>query len=87
MLGTSGDEDIDLGPFYTPACPGHRGRFGGVKPPPPMVPPMQNSGPLACVEYNLPCHRTVRQGEERKRRRLVEEDLRESSERAFQAYG
>ena len=62
MHGPSGDEDGVAGPFSAPACPGHRGRFGGGKPPPSTVPLMQHSGPLTCVERKAPCHRTVRQG-------------------------
>ena len=41
MPGTSGDEDGDAGTFYAPACPGHRGNFGGGKHPSPTVPPMR----------------------------------------------
>ena len=62
MPGTSGDEDSDTGPFSAPACPGHRGHFGGGKPPPPTVTLMQHAGPLTCIERKAPCHRTVRQG-------------------------
>ena len=62
MPGTIDDEDGDAGPFSAPACPGHRGHFGGVKPPPPMVPPMQHSGPLECIDQKAPFCRTVRQG-------------------------
>ena len=50
MPGTSVDEDGDAGPFSAPAFPGHRGHFGRGKPPPPTVPPMRHSVPLACVE-------------------------------------
>ena len=57
----SDDEDGDAGPFYAPACPGHRGHFGGGKTPPPTVPLMQHDGSLACVERKAPCHHTVRQ--------------------------
>ena len=62
MPGASGDEDVKAGTFYAPACPGHRGHFGGGKPPAPTVPPMQHSVPLACVEHNSTFHCTVRQG-------------------------
>ena len=62
MPRTSGDEDGDAGIFYAPACPGHRGHFGGGKPPPPTVPPMRHAGLLRYTECTAPCHRTVRQG-------------------------
>ena len=62
MPRTSGDEDGDAGTFHALECPGHRGNFGGGKHPPPTVPPMQHSGPLAYTEHKSPCHCTVRQG-------------------------
>ena len=62
MTRTSSDEDGSLGTFYAPSCLGHRGHFGGVKPPPPTVPPMQRAGPLEYTEQKPPCHRTVRPG-------------------------
>ena len=62
MTGTSGDEDGNAGPFFAPSCPGHRGHFGGGKPPPPTVPPMRYASPLESVERKAPCHRTVCQG-------------------------
>ena len=34
MTRPSGDEDGDAGTFPTPACPGHRGHYGGGKTPP-----------------------------------------------------
>ena len=61
MPRTSGDKDGDAGTFSAPACPGHRGHFGGGKPPPPTVPPMLHAGPLVYTEQKSPCHRTVRQ--------------------------
>ena len=62
MSGTSGDEDDDAGTLYFLACPGYRYHFGGGKPPPPMVNPMQNAGSLACTEQEAPCHCPVCQG-------------------------
>ena len=62
MPRMSSDEEADAGTFSTPACTGHRGHFGGGKPPPPTVPPMRHAGPLAYTERKAPCHRTVRQG-------------------------
>ena len=59
---TSDNKEGDTGPFYAPACPGHRGNFGGGKPPAPTVPPMRHAGPLSYTERKAPCHRTVRQG-------------------------
>ena len=54
MHRTSGDEDSNAGPFYTPACPGHRVHFGGGKPLPPTVPPMQHAIPLVYTERKVP---------------------------------
>ena len=59
---TSDNKEGDTGPFYAPACPGHRGNFGGGNPTPPTVPLMQYAGPLAYNERKENCHRTVRQG-------------------------
>ena len=56
MPRTSDDEAGDAGPFSSPAFSGHCDHFGGVKPPPSTVPPMQHSGPLVCVEQKAPCH-------------------------------
>ena len=56
MPRTSSDKDGDASTFYSPACPGHRGHFGGGKQPPPTVPPVQISGPLAYTERKAPCH-------------------------------
>ena len=47
MPKTSGDKDSNAGNFSALECPGHRGHFGGCKPPPPMVPLMQHAVPLA----------------------------------------
>ena len=62
MPRTSDDKDGDVDKFYAPACNGHRGHFGGGKPPPTTVPPMQYAGTLAYTEWKAPCHRTVCQG-------------------------
>ena len=62
MPGTCGDEDGDAGPFSARVCPGHRGHFGGGKPSATKVPPMQHSGPMACVSWKAPFHLTLRQG-------------------------
>ena len=54
------------------------------------MPLMQHAGPLVRSDQKAPFHRPVShysRGAEQKRRRLAEEELRESSERAFQAYG
>ena len=59
---TSDGEDGNVDPFSAPACPGHRGNFGGGKPLPPTVPPMRCAGPLAYTEQKATCHCTVRQG-------------------------
>ena len=62
MPRTSGDEDGDAGTFSAPACPGHRGHFGGGKIPPPTVPPMRHTSPLVYTEQKAPWHPTVCQG-------------------------
>ena len=62
MTRTIGDKYGDAGPFSAPACPEYRGHFGGGKPPPTTVPPMQHAGPLTYTERRSPCHFTVRQG-------------------------
>ena len=67
MLGPSGDEGGDAGTLPAPACPRHRGHFGGGKPPPPTVLPMRHAGPPAGPERQASYHRPVYKG------RLVEE--------------
>ena len=62
MPKLSGNEDGNVSPFPTPACPGHRGNSGGGKPPPPTVPPMQHYGTTLGTERKAPFHRSVRQG-------------------------
>ena len=47
---TGGEEDGNVDPFLPPACPGYRHRFGGRKPTPPTVPPMQHAGDLTYTE-------------------------------------
>ena len=66
VSGTGGNEKNDAGPFLPPACPGYRHHFGGGKPHPPTVPPMQHSGALVHTEQEAPCHCPVCQesGEE-----------------------
>ena len=54
MPGPSGDEDGDAGPFTIPACPGHRGHYGGEKPPSPTVHPIRHANPLAGTERQSP---------------------------------
>ena len=89
MPRTSDHEDGDAVTFSALACPGHRGNFGGGNPPPPKVPPMRRAGELFYNEQKAPCHWTMCQGSgaERERRRLAEEELRESTERYFEASG
>ena len=57
---TSGDEDRNAGTFYSPSFPGHRGHFGGGKPPPPTVPHLRHACPLAYTKRKACCHHTVR---------------------------
>ena len=47
---------------------------------------MQYAGTPAGNEQQAPCHSSVIQGSGLERRQLVEAELRESSERAFEAY-
>ena len=54
---SSGDEDVDAGSLPIPACPGHRGNYGGGKPPPSMVHPMRHAGPPEGTERQAPCLR------------------------------
>ena len=81
-----GDKDGNAGPFPAPACPVHRGHFGGGKPPPPTVPPMRHAGPPAYTERKAPCNRTVRQGMGAKEAAASGGGARESTERDFEAY-
>ena len=87
MTGTSGNEDGNVGPFYAPACPGHRGHFGGEKTPPPTVPLCNMLVPWRTLNGRHLTTPQCARGAERKRRRLAEEELRKSMEKAFQAYG
>ena len=50
----SGDEDGNACPFPTPACPGHRGHFGGEKRPPPTVPLIRHNGTLEYTGQKAP---------------------------------
>ena len=56
------EEDGDADALFQPACPRYRDHFGGGKPPPPTVPPMQHSGPMEGTKRQAPCHCTVRKG-------------------------
>ena len=56
------DEDGDAEALFQPACPGYRDNFGGVKPPPPTVPPMRHAGTMEVTKYQAPPHRIVRKG-------------------------
>ena len=87
MPRTSGDEDGNAGTFYAPACPGHRGYFGEGKSPPPMVPPSDMLVPLITLNGSHHATSQCARGEEQKRRQLAEEELREITERACEAYG
>ena len=60
MPRTRNKEDGDESAFSAPECPGHRSNFGGWKPPPRTVPPMQHAVPLTYTEWKAPCHCTVR---------------------------
>ena len=62
LYGTSGDENGDEDTFYSPACMGYCGPFGGGKTPLPTVLPMRHAGPLECSEWEAPFHHPVQQG-------------------------
>ena len=62
MTRPSSKEDGNAGALTAPACPRHRGHYGGGKPPPPTVHPMRHSGHPAGTERQAPCHSSVRQG-------------------------
>ena len=87
MPGTSGDEDGDAITLPAQACPGHRGNSEGGKYPPPTIHTMQHAGPLRALNCSHPATAQCARGADCKKWRLAEEDLRESSERAFEAYG
>ena len=59
----------------------------GKKPPIPTVPSVRHDGALACTNGRHLATAQCNKGAERKFRRLAEEDIRESTDRAFQAYG
>ena len=81
MPGPSGDEDGNAGALPVPACPRHRGHYGGGKPFQPMLHPMRNAVPLAGPEWQAPSHSSVRQGSGAEEAAaiggVVEGDLRE----------
>ena len=62
----------------------------GGKPSSPTVPPVQHAGTLTRYEQEAYQHRSVQQGGHREsdsRWRMAEEEMRESAERSFKAYG
>ena len=49
---------------------------------------IRHAVPPSGTKRQAPCHRSVRQGRgEQNRRRIAEAELRESSDKAFEAYG
>ena len=69
MFGTGGNEDVNAGAFFLPACPGYLHHIGGGKPPPPTLPPMIHAGDLAYNKQGAPFHRPVRQRREKESRK------------------
>ena len=59
MPGPSDDDNGDAGTLPAPACLGHRGRYGGGKPPPPTVHPMRHASTLPGTEWQAPFHSSV----------------------------
>ena len=56
------NENSDAGTFFPQACTGYCGYFGGRKPPPTTVTPLQHVGAMVCSEHEAPYHGPVRQG-------------------------
>ena len=61
--GQSGNKDGNVGALRAPACPQHRGYYGGRKLPTPTVRPVQHASPPAGVERVAPGHITVSEGD------------------------
>ena len=61
MHRLSGNEDGNAGALPAPACPRHRGHYGGGKPSPPTLRPMRRTGPSEGPEQQAPCHGPVYQ--------------------------
>ena len=59
MPGPSGDKDCNAGTLPAQSCPVHRGHYGGGKPHPPTVHPMQHAGTPVGTELQAPCHSSV----------------------------
>ena len=56
------DKDGDADALFQLTFPGYCNHFGGGKPPPPTVPPIQNASPIEGTKRQGPRHRTVRKG-------------------------
>ena len=79
--------DSHAGTFLTPAHLGHRGDTGGGQPPPPTVPYLRHDVAMAGSERMHWHIAQCKKGEKRKIWRLVAEEDRAATSRAFSAYG
>ena len=86
MPRTSSDDDGDVDPFSAPACPGNRVNFGGGKLPLTTVPRCDMLVPWRTLNGRHPATAKCARGADQKIRWLVEAELRESTERALEAY-
>ena len=62
MYHPGGDADGHADAVLASARPGHRGNTVGGKPPPTMMPLVQNSGAMAVTEWVAPAHSTMQEG-------------------------
>ena len=84
---TGRDEDGDADALLQQACLGYVDHLGGGKLPSPKVPTMRHAGAIKGITRQVPFHRTVKKGNERKRRWMADAELRDSTEMDFEAYG
>ena len=87
MPGLCGDKNGDAGSLPIPACHGNCGHSLGGKHPHPQCTRCDMLVPRWALNGRDPATTLCARGGEQKRRRLAEEELRESSERAFKSYG
>ena len=87
VSGTGSDVDGDAGSFLPLESPGCRHNLEGGKPPHTQCPLCDILVPWSTLNGRHLATAQCDKGEERNRRCLVEEELRESLDRSFQAYG
>ena len=83
----SGDKGGDAGLFSTPECPGNRGNFGVGKPPHPHLPLCNMLVHCRTLNGRHPATTQCARKAKQKRRRLAEAEMRDITERAYEAYG